>query len=590
MDTRDKVDRRKTRCYTADFETIQREGVKSQVWSFGVVELADLNAYYCGTSLDEFMEFIIKNPWKRLKFYFHNLKYDGTFIVDWLLKNGYTYVNKKPKEVQINEFSTLIDDNGKWYRIHIREENHIVDIFDSLKLLPMKLSKIAETFNFVETKGKIDYLKVREEGYVPTQEEREYQKNDCIILARALNEFFAEASKELTIGGCALADFKETLKRPNEIDRFGDPQLFTELFKNKITREQDYQLRLGYKGGFNWLNPEYKKIRIYKKVKVLDRNSMYPSILYNEQMPYGKPIEYDDIRTLEELRSIPKKLFLVFFHCDFQLKPDKLPTVVIKRTRYSKNCEVREGSFYGDQLVMTNAELDLFLEHYYVDNFCVDKVYAFKSKNTFFKAYIDKWYKKKEEATLEHNTGRRLIAKLFLNNLGGKFGTVLGQVSRGVKIEKGIVSLYDNEATLNEGVYLPVSVFLNAYGRVKLLEVAQGIYEQKVDGKHALIYCDTDSVHFIDEIDTNFIDIDQSRLGAWKVEEVSEQSLYLKLKVYLHYTAADGYVCKCAGMPEEVKLQVNFDNFKEGEKIGTQLVYSIVEGGATLVERDFTIR
>ena len=49
------------------------------------------NALECG--IDDFIEYC-KNE-KNSIFYFHNLKFDGEFIIYWALKNGFTHAEKK---------------------------------------------------------------------------------------------------------------------------------------------------------------------------------------------------------------------------------------------------------------------------------------------------------------------------------------------------------------------------------------------------------------------------------------------------------------------------------------------------------------
>ena len=47
---------------------------------------------------------------------------------------------------------------------------------------------------------------------------------------------------------------------------------------------------------------------------------------------------------------------------------------------------------------------------------------------------------------------------------------------------------------------------------------------------------------------------------------------------------------KCAGMPENVKSHVTYDNFKTGAVFGGKLMPKTVKGGVVLIEKDFTIK
>src|SRR5699024_5928636 len=119
--------------------------------------------------------------------YFHNLKFDGSFIVNWLLKHGFDHNDSGlPKT-----FNTLISSSGQWYMIDVcygykgRRKLHTV-IYDSMKKLPFSADTVAKAFNLDVLKGEIDYHKPRPIGYQMTDKEYNYIKNDIQIIAEAL--------------------------------------------------------------------------------------------------------------------------------------------------------------------------------------------------------------------------------------------------------------------------------------------------------------------------------------------------------------------------------------------------------------------
>lgn len=73
--------------------------------------------------------------------FFHNLKFDGSFIVDYLLRGHYTFNRVPEKEMKNNQFKTAISERGQWYNIIIKKNNRIIEIRDSLKLLPFTLKR-----------------------------------------------------------------------------------------------------------------------------------------------------------------------------------------------------------------------------------------------------------------------------------------------------------------------------------------------------------------------------------------------------------------------------------------------------------------
>lgn len=196
--------------FTADFETINEED-DARVWSWGLCEIETLN-YYHGVDMDSFIETVsaLKSP----EIYFHNLKFDGDFIIKWLMKNGYIFSKGKLKN---REFNTLISDKGLFYSIKVCFRNNkrmnTVTFLDSLKLIPKSVAQIAHDFKLPIVKGVIDYNKKREKGYIPDENEKNYQKNDCEIVARALQIFFAMSHDKMTIGSNALEDYKTIITK-----------------------------------------------------------------------------------------------------------------------------------------------------------------------------------------------------------------------------------------------------------------------------------------------------------------------------------------------------------------------------------------
>ena len=170
--------------FTADFETATWLEDESFVWAWALCEIGNTNNLDIGNSIESFFDRILKenNP----IILFHNLKFDGEFILYYLLKNGFEYVDKKEKKEK--SFSTLISDMGLFYQIEVYysvNKNHVKKITfrDSLKIINQSVSSIAKTFKLEESKLEIDYNKPRKRGHELTLDEREYIKNDVVIVA-----------------------------------------------------------------------------------------------------------------------------------------------------------------------------------------------------------------------------------------------------------------------------------------------------------------------------------------------------------------------------------------------------------------------
>ena len=134
--------------YVADFETTTTEQVR--VWAWSITEMYTENVEY-GTSLDSFFQYVTNLSKKNnINIYFHNLKFDGEFILSWLFNHNYTHVTGKVGGEK--EFSTLITDMGVFFSIQMcyktKGKNKLKVTFrDSLKLLRMSVDGIAKAFN-----------------------------------------------------------------------------------------------------------------------------------------------------------------------------------------------------------------------------------------------------------------------------------------------------------------------------------------------------------------------------------------------------------------------------------------------------------
>ena len=75
--------------YTADFETTTNEN-DCRVWATGICDI-DTNEFYYGNNIEFFFNFAKTHS--GATFYFHNLKFDGEFIIYYLFKNNFKHVS-----------------------------------------------------------------------------------------------------------------------------------------------------------------------------------------------------------------------------------------------------------------------------------------------------------------------------------------------------------------------------------------------------------------------------------------------------------------------------------------------------------------
>lgn len=557
--------------YSWDFETTTDPN-DCRVWAWAEIPLSDPESGEVGTSIDSFIEHVSKHNTSGT---FHNLKFDGEFIISWLLKHDYK-VGFDKKRLHPKQFYTLISDKGQFYQIIIRWENgNRCEIKDSYKLLPFKVEQIAKDFGLPIRKLSIDYTAAREVGHELTDQEREYVLVDARIVALALNEMYKRKLGRTTIGSNALAEYKGMAGKSF---RYWFP-----------VPSNDAYIRRSYKGGFTYCNPRYAGMDIGKGI-VLDVNSLYPSVMYNPKnlYPVGDGIYYDGKYTDDELHP----LYFQRLICQFKLKKGYLPTIQVKNSfsRFIPTEYLTSSQGEAVELTLTSVDLALFLDHYDVYDIVWVDGFKYSAKSELFTDYIVYWTEQKVNAKHNGNKALYTIAKLMLNNLYGKFSTNPKGGGKYPVLEGGVVKYKPTEKDDREPVYIPVGSFVTAYARNVTIRSAQKVYDR-------FLYADTDSLHLIGTSLPEGLDIDDYRLGAWKHESTFAQARFLRSKTYMEneIVSKPGEKLKtewkitCAGMPESCYSQVTFDNFRLGAKYDGKLMPKHVNGGIVLAPTTFQI-
>ena len=380
--------------FTADFETSTWLENESFVWAWALCEIGKTENLEIGNTIESFFERIEKldNP----VILFHNLKFDGEFILYYLMSNGYEYVEKREK--RNNTFSTLISDMGLFYQIEVYFEvgkkTKKVTFIDSLKIINQTVESMPKTFKIPENKLEIDYNLPREFGHILTKEEIDYVRNDVVIVARALSYLFKMGLTRMTAGSNALGEYKNIMK----LNRF------RALYK-PLNYDIDKDIRRAYRGGFTYCNPEYKG-KTTGAGEVLDVNSLYPSVMYNEIFPFGEPFFY--VGEYVEDKVYP--LYIQRLTCSFKIKEGKIPTIQIKHSRFVDNEYITDSGIEPVALTLTSIDLKLFLEQYDVYDLHYECGWKFKGMRGLFTTYIDKWIEVKNESTITGNKGMRQVA------------------------------------------------------------------------------------------------------------------------------------------------------------------------------------
>lgn len=552
--------------FTADFETTT-DPLDCRVWACGICSIDETHSFKYGNSLDWFIEFAKHNI--GATFYFHNLKFDGEFILCYLFEHGYKHVTDR-KKLKTKTFTTLISDKGQFYSLEIcfnkdEDKTEKITIYDSLKILPFSVEAIAKGFNLPISKLEIDYDEKREIGHILTPQEIDYLRNDVEIMSRALLTLFNQDLRQMTQGSNALYDYKKIVGKKNFSKWFPIP-------------DYDFDVRQSYKGGFTYCDPRRQGQDIGAGI-VLDVNSLYPSVMYYQPLPYGEGIFFEGKYKPDKLYN----LYVQMFTCQFELKENYIPTIQLKNnlsfipTAYLSSSEDEEVT-----MCLTSVDLELFFEHYHVYNITWHSGWKFKSTTGLFKEYIDKWNAVKMESTLNGNKAMRTLAKLMLNALYGKFALNPNVQSKIPYYDNGIIKYTLGEKETRNPIYIPVGTFITAWARHKTITSAQKVYDR-------FLYADTDSLHLIGTEIPKGLEVDPVKLGAWKHESTFTRARFVRQKSYIE--EIDGELnITCAGMPSRCYKHVTWDNFITGSSFEGKLQFTHVQGGIVLKDIDFTIK
>ena len=328
---------------------IDKQKSKTWVYLWGI-ETLDLQDYHVGYDIKSFIDFILSYP-EDMKIYFHNLKFDSSFILYNFLQNTEKFKQLIPEinkaSYDFNKYTTeendhifeYVDDTksmsmdryfkmigyidndknctitktfyqssvngmGVFYSLKIYHmvegyPLHKVEIYDSLKLLNFSIKKLGTSFlnenNF--EKEEYDYEVVRKENCPNelTDKDYSYLKRDIDILAKSL-KLFKESSDiegsvdKNTIASLALDEFKTILYQ--KVRRKANP---TNRQKENVFRQLcpilskrvDDFVRSSYKGGFCYVHPKVQN-------KVNEREGMCV-LDVNSLFPYimqSKPVPY----------------------------------------------------------------------------------------------------------------------------------------------------------------------------------------------------------------------------------------------------------------------------------------------------------
>lgn len=641
---------KKYRYFVGDFETTVYEGQReTEVWASASVELFTDNVNIFHSINEQFDYFLSLDT--NIIVYYHNLKFDGNFWLSFLLiekkfKQAYKEYEDgrkewlQEKEMLNNTFKYSISDNGQWYSIIIKCKRHIIEIRDSLKLLPFSVKRIGDSFGTKHKKLDMEYEGFRFAGCEITDEEEKYIANDVLVVKEALEIMFNEGHDSLTIGSCCLSEFKKCYDKQDYATLFPDLTLIECDFE-KYPNADKY-IRKSYRGGWCYL-VKGKEDKIYTQGITLDVNSLYPSMMSSESgnhYPVGNPCFWKGEIPANALK--PDRYYFVRIKTRFYIKEGKLPFIQIKDNLMYRGSEMLTTSdiydyetdtyspyytdIYGNKveakvtLTLTCTDYELIKEHYdLIDCEILDGCW-FYTQIGIFDEYINHY-----KAMKQNNKGaKRELAKLFLNNLYGKMASNDNSSFKIAYIKDDLSLGFDTVTEHNKkSGYIAIGSAITSYARNFTIRTAQKNYYGV--GQRGFIYADTDSIHCDIPIDqVKGVNIHDKDFCCWKCESYWDKAIFTRQKTYIeHVTHEDEqqiekpyYNIKCAGMPKRckdlfeqsisdteikeeeytqeelkfVKTKRSLEDFKIGLEVPSKLMPKRIKGGIILKSTTYKMR
>lgn len=584
------------RIFSADFETTTSavSSEETRVWAGAMIDIAhyDDDSYLLfWDSIEEFFDYIQEDMMDGSLesgdiLYFHNLKFDGSFILNHMLRNGWKYDEDCFKKYSGKWFSTLISDMGTWYEIKLCYRGKKIEIKNSLCLVASSVAAMGDSFGTKKRKLDMDYDE-SSFHFKLSDEDKAYIAADVQIVAEVLNTLIhGFGFEKLTAGANSLNFF---------INSFGGKEKFRKYFPY-ISTEEDEFIRKSYKGGWCYKAPD---AYIAGKGQTFDVNSLYPSMMHSvsgNEYPIGEGVPFEG----EPNPGEETPLWIAKCRILAHLKEKHHPCVQIKKTyMFAENewLSDLENPETGDgvELTVTSVDWGLIKESYEIESISWEGGYYYASRKGLFDEFIDYWYEIKRTS----KGAKKQLAKIILNSFYGKFGTRVDGASKVPYLEDGVLKFNTTDSEERKGIYLPVACFTTAYARRFTITNANANFDR-------FCYADTDSIHMTGWEDPTMIRVHDSDMCAWKCEGKWSRAKFLRQKTYMEDMVKGGLDIKCAGMPESIKYHkeldieeekitkvpnITFEEFDIGKEWVTgKLEAKQVKGGVLLLDKPFSIR
>lgn len=381
--------------------------------------------------------------------------------------------------------------------------NH--ELRDSFHIIPERLANWQ--------KDTFDYSKLKRNQRNKYRDEIiRYCINDCRYLLQIVRGFLDKFGFKISIGQAAMAE----LRRSYKVKKMSEAT-------DGMMRDFFYGGRVECLQGKGHWRGDYK---------LYDVNSMYPFVMAT----YDHPVSNEFYRRKGEPGPAT---------CFVELECENYDALIGKTEQGETTSNVRRGTFRA-----SIYEYRVALRHNLISDVNIISCIDFAERSNFAK-FVTPFYEQRqdtkrrlkvlEEGTTEYNECKKddIFLKLILNNAYGKFAQnprnyketyISAHGERPPDDEEGfdVLPVYECEQYDIWERPNPRLTFNNVATAASITGAARSVLLEAICNADDPIYCDTDSII----CKSLAADIDNERLGAWKLEATFDEVIIAGKKLY----------------------------------------------------------
>lgn len=452
-----------------------------------------------------------------------------------------------------------------------------------------------------------DYSKIRYPWTDLTDLELEYCITDVSSLVEALKVYFSIENDNfytipLTSTGFVRRDVKEAMRHFNRNE-----------LKSMMPDFEIYRiLKEAFRGGNTHANRYYAE-EILENISSYDRVSSYPDVQINELFPMSPWIKEENINVERACRKIFKHkraclMRVSFYNIRLRDPMDGCPYIPKHKcrnltTHYNDNGRILWADYL--EISLTDIDFKIILQQYEFDQAEIFDFYhcRYGRLPTSMRDVISKYYKDKTE--LKNVEGQELYYMMAKARLNSVYGMCVQDICKRNILYQNDMFIEDQELSDQELYAKTITRAFICYAwGVWTTARAREQLQIAIDMTGTnFVYCDTDSVKFIDDGSVSFDKYNKSRkqdsiknggvaedkngnkyyLGLYEYEGTYKQFITLGAKKYCYVDQEDQLHITVAGAGKktgaaELAKNGGIKAFKEGftfkEAGGTESIYN----------------